>query len=460
MDGFLGIDISKGYADFVLLDREFNPRERVLQFDDTHQGHSSFKQWLKSVLIAHGLTHIYAGVESTGGFENNWYAMLVDMGRELPIRVTRLNPAAVRKAGDACLPRQHNDATSAAQIAGYLIRYPDQVSYKQADTTYASFRSFHNHIELLTRQNAQTINQLKQLLYSCFPELQRFCKKKIPLWVLELLMKYPTATKLSRARATTVARIRSVTLAKAHQLIDRARQSVSSREDELMAYTVEHMAREIRHMQANIKKLKGVLEQRCRGKEIDLLTSMKGVGSYSAACIMIQIEDIARFSSPQRLASYFGVHPVLKQSGDKQSVARMSKQGRSQIRKTLYMCASTAVMHDPHMKAIYHRHRRKGKNHKQAIGVIMHKMLRVIWGILTSQTPYDAQVDKANQQKQPTDSETSEHNHLASKRRLQDFDAYAPISRLAHKQRKAYQLSQVSEAEHVRDLVDTPIGQT
>ena len=55
MDGFLGIDVSKGYADFVLLDREFNPRERVLQFDDTHQGHSSFKQWLKSVLITHGL---------------------------------------------------------------------------------------------------------------------------------------------------------------------------------------------------------------------------------------------------------------------------------------------------------------------------------------------------------------------------------------------------------------------
>src|SRR5205814_8734093 len=114
-----------------------------------------------------------------------------------------------------------------------------------------------------------------------------------------------------------------------------------------------------------------------------------------------EIEDHKRFASPKELASYFGLHPELKESRDKQKVYRMSKKGRASMRATLYMCAQTAVLHDAHLKAIYHRHRSKGKNHKQAIGVIMHKLSRIIWGVLTSKQPYQATVDEKNQNKKP-----------------------------------------------------------
>lgn len=48
-----------------------------------------------------------------------------------------------------------------------------------------------------------------------------------------------------------------------------------------------------------------------------MLQSIIGIGAYSAAAIMIQIEDVKRFASPKELASYFGLHPILKISGDK-----------------------------------------------------------------------------------------------------------------------------------------------
>jgi transposase len=460
MEGYLGIDVSKGYSDFVLINKQLNVLEKTIQLDDTTQGHGHLKQWLAQCVITHGLTQVYAGLESSGGFENNWYAMLIDAGRDLPIKVCRLNPLVVSKSGQASSTRPVTDAISAEHIAGYLVRYADQVSYQQADTTYRSFRSFHNHIELLTRQKSQLINEVKQLLYSCLPELQRYCKKSIPRWVLELLIKYPSAARLSRAKAQTVAKIRGITKDKAQRLIQQASQSIASRGDALDEYTVANMARDILNKKQRVDQYKAALVQRCQGPEVEVLQSIKGIGAYSAACIMIQIEDIARFSSPKRLAAYFGLHPTIKQSGDKQAVSRMSKQGRAQIRKTLFMCANSAVLHDPHMKAIYHRHRAKGKKHKQALGVIMHKMLRIVWGVLTSQKPYDAQIDKTNQQKQTITAEQNMDLQTAFKRRLQDFDENAPISRIATKKRKAYQLSQVSKAEQVRDLVDTLVNQT
>ncbi|MBK7855547.1 MAG: hypothetical protein IPJ79_12160 [Bacteroidetes bacterium] len=79
------------------------------------------------------------------------------------------------------------------------------------------------------------------------------------------------------------------------------------------------------------------------------------------------------------------------------------------------MCAQTSVLHDEHLKNIYHRHRSKGKNHKQAIGVIMHKMLRMIWGVLTSTQPYNATTDKNNQTKKLNNSPTIKKEELKQK---------------------------------------------
>jgi transposase len=154
------------------------------------------------------------------------------------------------------------------------------------------------------------------------------------------------------------------------------------------------MVREIERKQEAIEELKEYLSAECAGPETKLLQSIKGIGAYSAAAIMIQIEDIKRFSSPKALASYFGLHPTLRESGDKQSKSRMSKQGRPAVRATLYMCANTAVLFDTHMKQIYARHRANGKNHNQALGVIMHKILRVVWGVLNSGKEYDSTIDQ------------------------------------------------------------------
>jgi len=83
----------------------------------------------------------------------------------------------------------------------------------------------------------------------------------------------------------------------------------------------------------------------------------------------------------------------------------------------------------------------------------MHNLFRIIWGVLSSETGYDQAVDQANQQKKISGPQkNAEQQEIASKRREQPFDEAAPISRIAAKKRKAYQLSQFSSAEQVRDL--------
>lgn len=458
MKWYLGIDVSKGYADFALLTNDLTQHEDTFQLDDTRQGHERLKDWIKALLQGHRNLEIDCGVESTGGFEDNWYAMLVEFSGNMPIRIARLNPLAVKNAAKAQLSANKTDSESAVEIARYLKRYTDQVDFTVRSKKFAAYRSLHNHLELVTKQKTQVINELKQLLYSSFPELQRYCKQSVPNWVLELLQQCKSPTQLAKTKPEKIARIKGVSLAKAQELVAKAKASVSSRFEPVDGFLLTQMALDIQQKQKKVKDLKEYLADTCVGDEVSLLQTIRGIGAYSAAAIMIQIEDIQRFATPQKLASYFGLHPVIRESGDQKRISRMSKQGRPAIRGILFMCANSAVLADPHMKAIYARHRANGKNHKQAIGVIMHKLLRVIWGVLSRKESYNAHVDAQNQQKQNRNSALAVQKETTRKRRMQSFDEEAPISRIAFKKRKVHATSQVGQADQMRDLVHEPDG--
>lgn len=456
MKWYLGIDVSKGYADFVLLSEDLEKMEETFQLDDTRSGHEKLKSWLESIFKRHPGLQIDSAVESTGGFENNWYSLIVGLNSLLAIRVARLNPSVVKNASKALLNANKTDAESARDIASYLKRYEDQVDYTCPESQYAAFRSLANHLQLVTKQKTQVINELKQLLYSSFPELQRFCKQSIPNWVLNVLQRYPSPSKLAKIKPEKLSKLKGITMEKAEKLIGKAKASVSSRDTLTDEFLITTMAADIAQKQQTVKKLKAYLAESCRGRETELLQSIIGIGAYSASAIMIQIEDVRRFATPKELASYFGLHPIIKASGDKKMESRMSKQGRPAIRAILFMCANSAVLADSHMRSIYARHRAKGKSHKHTIGVIMHKMIRIIWGVLHHQQQYDSKVDEVNQQKNLEQPLQAEMKETESKRRIQDFDMEAPISRIATKKRKVHAASQVGNAELVRDLVHEP----
>jgi len=60
---------------------------------------------------------------------------------------------------------------------------------------------------MLTKQSTQLLNQLESLLYTANTELLAYCKGSTPDWVLKVLLKYPTAARLARAKVPVLSRI-------------------------------------------------------------------------------------------------------------------------------------------------------------------------------------------------------------------------------------------------------------
>lgn len=429
---YLGVDVSKGYADFAVIDSKKKEVVKSFQLDDTFSGHQCLYDILGRLLQQDPEAALFAAVESTGGYENNWYHSLVEFQASLNIQTARLNPLGVMHNSKADLKRNTTDKISAKSIAEYLVAHPDKVVYQQQDHL-AGLRKQWGFIQMLTKQCTQFLNQLNILLYTSNPGLLRHCKNGVPNWLLMLLMQYPSAAKLKRARVKRLAKIPYVTAAKAQQLIADAKQSVAPAPGAVTEQLVSATARQIVHLQKSIDVQTQLMIDSCPMPEIDLLKTFPGIGDYCAIGLLIEIQTVKRFKNAKRLASFWGVHPVYKLSGDGSGAFKMSKQGRKEPRKILFMVARSAIQCNPLIKEVYEKHLQLGKEKMDALGVCMHKIARIVYGMLKNNTAFAAQIDRANRDREIADSKRKPADNI--QRRFQAYDQKAPISRRQLKKR-------------------------
>ncbi len=452
MNYYLGIDVSKGYADFVMINQNKKIVETGFQLDDTFDGHQKLFNYFANFFKQHKDTTLHAAVESTGGYENNWFHSLHEFQEFFNLKVARLNPKGVNYLSKAGLNRTITDNISARTIAEYLVTHPEKVNYQTQDYYYP-LRKKWKFIHSLTKEKTKYLNQLESLLYEANPDILFYCKGNVSQWVLKLLKKYPTAKRLSGASVSKLVQIPYISKERAQEIIERTKNTIASANDPLTQDTIKTLADQILRLEELIDRQVKLIVKHHPFPEIDLLKSIKAIGNFSAIGLLIEIGSVKRFPTVKKLASFFGVHPVFKSSGDGTTGVRMSKQGRKQPRAILFMIALSAISHNPIIKETYARNRAKGKCGMDAIGVCMHKILRIVYGVLKNNQPFDPEIDKMNQNKGTHNNQKKQTHRL---RRYQNQDEYAPISRRQKIKRKEHETSQDGNSVIHEILSDAP----
>lgn len=438
MNGYyLGGDVSKGYCDFILMDESHRIVEKNFQLDDTAQGHEILIKKLISYLQEDSQTIIYAGFESTGGYEDNWIHSLSILSAGYNVKVTRLNPKGVSHHHKANLNRNITDPISARNIAEYLIAYAAKINYNQQHPLKEA-RRLYNHIEMLIKQNTQLLNCLQSEVYISNPSLIRYWQKGISKWLLSVIVKWPTANALSKASVKEIAEIHYVSKKRALELKKNSGESISSSASEVIGITIQSLATEIIQRRETIKKLKKALYSLLQLPDADIVKSAPGISDYGAYGILLEIDGVGRFPSSKKICSNFGTHPENKESGDGSYGFHMSKKGSSRMRRILYLAVMSAIQWDAMFKELYENYLEKGRAKKDALCILMHKLLRIIYGMLKSRKKYDPMINKNHRDQYL---KKQEQNKTACKkvtqaRRLQEHDKLAPISRRQAKKRK------------------------
>ncbi len=123
----------------------------------------------------------------------------------------------------------------------------------------------------------------------------------------------------------------------------------------------------------------------------DLLETIPGVGSTTAALLLAELGDHERFESTRQAAAYAGLTPSHHESGSSvHRKRRLSKVGSSRLRKALYFPAIAALPFKASVEALGDRLTERGKEKMVIIGAAMRKLPHICYGVLKNQTSFDA----------------------------------------------------------------------
>lgn len=132
--------------------------------------------------------------------------------------------------------------------------------------------------------------------------------------------------------------------------------------------------------------------------QVKLLMTIPGINVYSAAAIISEIDDISRFKSKEKFASYSGLVPRQDQSGNRDIKGHISKRGPSMLRFILVTASHTAVKRSKRLRSKYlSMVRRVGRN--RAIVAIARILAEIVYVMLKNGIEFIDKIDSLTERK-------------------------------------------------------------
>jgi transposase len=125
-----------------------------------------------------------------------------------------------------------------------------------------------------------------------------------------------------------------------------------------------------------------------RREEVKRLMTIPGVDATVALSIVAAVGDFTRFRSPDKLVSYLGLNPRVRQSGGQPaSHGRITKQGRAHARGMLVEAAWAAAKTPGPLRAFYERVRAR-RGMQIAVVATARKLAVLCWHLISKGEDY------------------------------------------------------------------------
>lgn len=126
--------------------------------------------------------------------------------------------------------------------------------------------------------------------------------------------------------------------------------------------------------------------------EIQLLMTMPGVGLILAVVIALELGDVARFATAEKLAAYAGTTPRVHASGGKTRFGRLRPDVNRYLKWAFVEAANSICLmrgRKPHRHVSRLDERiARHKGHPQAIGAVARHLAEATYWILSKQESY------------------------------------------------------------------------
>jgi transposase len=391
----VGIDLGKQKNVAVVIDQQARQLGRF-SFEHNQEGYSYVVRQMEAICERVGVEEILVGMEPTGYF---WKLVAAELERR-GIKYRLVNAYTVKKhrEGDQ-LDRAKDDNRDAFAIAD-LLRTGKFTETQRLTGVYAELREYQVTYYRLSQEMGRLKGLLDTAVGQCFPELRQLFKSLTGQTAQAMLRQHAAAQAVSRlseaeflvkvATDFSGKRLQRKKLRQAYQL---AQASVGLADTAACQLSITCLLDELAFKAVQLATVKEEL-MTCflSCPEAQYMLSLP-LGDITTACILAEIGDPSRYSNAKQLVKLAGIQPSPNRSGQKtHSPTPMSGKGRPALRTALFYGCLHLIRTDPTFTAYYQHLKTRPQNPLtglQAIGVLMGKVLHILWALIRQQTYYD-----------------------------------------------------------------------
>ena len=325
---YVGIDVSKPYFDASLLTVAEHQKQpmKTERFSNTKDGLRLFHQWLnENGASMNGQTLLV--LENTGVYHRLLWQFCCE--HNTPIHIGN----ATHMKWSFGIARGKNDVVDSKRICEYAYRHADQLKAAPAlNPAFVKLKDFMTARTKLLHQKNSIKTYLNELKHSNDKTTQK---------VLEQSFK---------------------------AALSGIEKSLGSIENEMD---------------------KTIIEDTDIERNYKLITSVPGVGKYTALYILCCTHNFATKISGKQLASYAGVAPFEHSSGvSVKGGNHVHKMANKELKQLLHLCALSAIKYYPEFKTYFDRKKAEGKNGMSVLNAIKNKLVLRVVAVVNNQQPY------------------------------------------------------------------------
>jgi transposase len=159
---------------------------------------------------------------------------------------------------------------------------------------------------------------------------------------------------------------------------------------DLLLEEIETLIRQVRRIEQQLNR------QAQQTPAVAQLRSIPGVGARTAEAVAAFVDDPQRFRDAEAVGRYCGLVPCQDQSGDKNRLGHITREGAPVVRQLVAEAAWQAQRRSPTVRAYFERVQRGDPQRKKiALVATAHYLVRVMWELLKRGTVWEEKLATA-----------------------------------------------------------------
>lgn len=396
----VGIDIAKHIHWAQFTDSRGLSLRKPLKIENSCFGFEKLTVEIATLAATKGLDNVFIGFEPSGHYWKTlaWYFKTSDT-----ITLVGVNPYHVKQAKELDDNTQTKNDIKDALVIARLIRDGRYFDIYLPENQYADLRVLRKHRDQMATDRKRIMNNLTAILDEYFPEYENigfnisakstyailrstpFPSDIVGLTAQELKEKWKASYLGSRLR---------IPRHLAELFITAAEKSVAVTAGlEATRLRINHLLNQMELLDLQIEECDQKMDELMSELDIaDYLLSVPGVGSVTAASFIAETGDLSRFCDWKQIRKLAGLNLVEQSSGQHKGKTTISKRGRPDLRRIIYIIGDKGMLVSPEMLSFYHylRHRPTNQlSHHQAVLAIGLKLMRIMFHVVKYREFYD-----------------------------------------------------------------------